>query len=136
MTPVHQFTHDGDRVKFLRCCEPDGTSYGGFKWPLVGETVRPDQWVADSNCGNGLHGWPWGVAFGDGMSPKFDGLWIVFSALPEDVIDLGGKCKVREAIVEFRGSYQEALSILLPGYHAWVLVASSGASSEIGRAHV
>ena len=40
--PVHQFTHDGDKVLLLRCCNSDGTSFGGYQWPEVGETS--DRW--------------------------------------------------------------------------------------------
>ena len=130
--PVHQWTHDGEHVLFLRCCNADGTGYGGYAWPAVGEIATPEQWDPSPVCGNGLHGWPWGTAFGDGKDPQYDGLWIVFEAIPADVVCLGGKCKVRECRIVYRGTYQEAISKLLPGYHAWVLQASSGASSATG----
>ena len=127
----HEFTQDG-KVLILRCCDENGRSYGGFQWPELGESVEPDEWIADEQCGNGLHGWPWGTAFGDGKYPIYNGVWIVFSAKPEDIVDLGGKCKAKRGVVEFRGNYQEALSYVLPGYHAWALAASSGASSATG----
>ena len=130
--PAHQWTHDGDKVLCLRCCNPDGTSHGGYVWPQVGDVAKPEQWSPKAECGDGLHGWPWGTAFGDGKEPDYQGLWIVFAASPEDVIDLGGKVKVRECTVIYRGTYQEALSLLLPGYHSWVLQASSGAASATG----
>ena len=130
--PAHQWTHDGDKVLCLRCCNPDGTSHGGYVWPQVGDVAKPEQWSPKAECGDGLHGWPWGTAFGDGKEPDYKGLWIVFAASPEDVIDLGGKVKVRECTVIYRGTYQEALSLLLPGYHSWVLQASSGAASATG----
>ena len=130
--PAHQWTHDGDKVLCLRCCNPDGTSHGGYTWPQVGEIAKPEHWSSEAECGNGLHGWPWGTAFGDGKEPDYQGLWIVFAASPENVIDLGGKVKVRECTVVYRGTYQEALSLLLQGYHSWVLQASIGAASATG----
>ena len=39
-TPLHQWTNGGTEVLILKCVEKDGTSYGGFKWPLtVGATL-------------------------------------------------------------------------------------------------
>lgn len=90
----HRWTHSGDEVLILKCVDSDGISYGGFKWPLeVGATVEAPDWNDRAECGGGLHGWPWGLAMGDGKDPDWSGKWIVFSAKPEEVIDLGGKCK-------------------------------------------
>lgn len=40
----------------MRACKPNRTSYGGFKWPLLGPVEAPC-FIRDGNCGNGLHGW-------------------------------------------------------------------------------
>ena len=31
---AHEWTHDVGEVRILKCVEPDGSSHGGFKWPL------------------------------------------------------------------------------------------------------
>ena len=45
------------KVLVLRTCSSDGSSYGGFKWPLVeGAVVTALDWNSASICGGGLHG--------------------------------------------------------------------------------
>ena len=42
---------------FLRTVSADGSSYGGFKWPLkVGARVTCPDWNERPECGGGLHG--------------------------------------------------------------------------------
>lgn len=46
-----------NRGLVLRTCNADGTSYGGFKWPLEpGSLAKCDDWNTEAKCGNGLHG--------------------------------------------------------------------------------
>jgi len=71
---IHQWTDTGKEVLILRCCEKDGTSYNGFKWPLiVGAHVEPTSWNPEAVCGNGLHGWPWGLGIGNGKDANWQG---------------------------------------------------------------
>ncbi len=45
ITPAHQWTNGGDRVRLLKCVLADGGAYGGFKWPLtVGAKVEAPDW--------------------------------------------------------------------------------------------
>jgi hypothetical protein len=133
ITPAHKWTNGGGEVLILKCVDSDGKSYGGFHWPLeIGvEVIAPD-WNKRAECGGGLHGWPWGLAMGEGKDPDWSGKWIVFGAIPDLVIDLSGKCKCQKAIVRFVGSWDKALNFILPGQMAWVFHASSGAASATG----
>jgi hypothetical protein len=131
--PVHQWTNGGAEVLILRCCQKDGTSHNGFKWPLqVGATVEAPDWDSEPKCGGGLHGWPWGLSMGDGKEPQWDGAWIVFGADPSQIVDLGGKCKTKRGTVRFVGTWDAAVHFILAGQMAWVHQASSGAASATG----
>ena len=138
-TPPHQWTHDGEHVLILKCVNADMTSHNGFVWPQSGP-VRPDTWSRNPDCeSGGLFGWPWGLSFGDGKQPQYDGKWIIFRAHPADVILVGGKCKAvpnddkgRCPEVVYCGDYAGALAGVLPGQIAWVQHAASGAASATG----
>ncbi len=140
VVPVHKWTHIGDRVRILKCVDRDRKSHGGFLWPERGP-VEPLTYSRDADCeSGGLFGWPWGLAFGDGKEPLYDGQWIVFEAHPEDVIDLSGKvkavpnpemCRIPEVI--FCGSLPKAIQLILDGQIAWIKQASRGAASVTGR---
>ena len=41
-TPIHQWTHDADRVLLVKCVNKGGVSHGGFQWPQSGEVVTPN----------------------------------------------------------------------------------------------
>ena len=131
--PVHKWTNGGPEVLILRCCDADGKSYKGFQWTLtVGETVEAPDWIPNAQCGNGLHGWPWGIAMGDGKCPNWDGKWIVFGSDPSTVVSLGGKVKVQRGVIWFVGDWNEAMEFVLPGQMNWVHQAASGAASATG----
>ncbi len=133
VTPVNQWTNHGKEVLILKCVNKDGTSYGGFKWPLqVGAEVEAPDFNRAQVCGGGLHGWPWGLAMGDGKEPVWDGAWLVFGALPEDVVDLGGKVKAKCGTIRFVGTWHPAMLFVLAGQMAWVEQAAEGAASATG----
>ena len=130
--PAHQWMNGGAEVLILRCCAKDGTSYGGFQWPLtVGATVEAPDWTPDLVC-RGLHGWPWGIGMGGAKEPQWDGTWIVFGAAPDDVKDLTDKCAARAGIVRFVGDWQAATAFVFSGQIAWVQHAARGAASATG----
>ena len=104
-------TDKNGRVLLLRKCGDDGSSYNGFRWPMTvgAEVIAPD-WNPRRVCGGGLHGLPW--ACGDwGL---LDGTrWMVFSAAPNDVIDIdGAKSKARAGRVEHFGTQDSCLSFM------------------------
>ena len=131
---AHQWTHDGREVMLVKCVGKDGTSYNGFRWPLeIGATVEAPDWDAKAECGHGLHGWPWGLHIGDGKDPDWSSTWIIFGALPAEVIDLGGKCKAKQCVIRHVGTWQSATAFVLAGQMALVASASTGTSATGDR---
>lgn len=133
MTPS-EWTHDGDRVLLVRQVGKGGESSYGFVWPLAvgAEVVAPD-WEPTKACGHGLHGWPWGLSVGDGREPDYAATWMVVSADPRDVVDLGGKAKCRACRVEYVGRWHEAMARVHAGQTAYIQRASRGAASATGE---
>ena len=132
--PAHQWTNGGTEVLILKCVAKDGASYTGFKWPLtVGAVVEAPDWSPEAVCGGGLHGWPWGLAMGDGKDPDWGSAWLVFGADPSGVVNLGGKCKCRRVTIRFVGEWQAATNFVLSGQIAWVQQAARGAASATGE---
>lgn len=116
--PLCRWTHDGDEVLFVKCVEADLSSHNGFKWPVSGEVEAPD-WDAAPQCGNGLHGWPWGIGVGIGKEPSPHAL--VFAAPPDSVVEIEpGKCKVPRARVVYVGTLAECMRVTMPGRIAWI----------------
>src|SRR5579864_8878435 len=134
MIERHQWTHDGSEVLIIKCVAHNGKTYNDFQWPLtIGAIVEAPDWNVQPSCGGGLHGWPWGFSIGDGKEPIWSDLWLVFGALPEDVINLDGKCKARRGTVRFIGAWQDATAFVLAGQMAWVHIHSRGAASATGE---
>ena len=102
------------REYFLRTCADDGTSHGGFRWPLdIGAEVEAPDWAPAPVCGNGLHGIRDGAGDGVFLSLDPDAVWMVFSADAGTAIDLGGKSKVGRARVEYVGDRSGAADFLV-----------------------
>ena len=102
------------REYFLRTCAEDGTSHGGFRWPLdIGAEVEAPDWAPAPVCGNGLHGIRDGAGDGVFLSLDPDAVWMVFSADAGTAIDLGGKSKVGRARVEYVGDRSGAADFLV-----------------------
>lgn len=132
MTPLHKWTHDGDRVLLVKCTSVNGKSYGGFQWPEKG-IVKPEYASTKPDCySGGLFGWPWGLHLGVGKEPNYAGRWIVFAANPDDVIEIEhGKAKVvTEAEVIYCGSWSEALALTLHGRLAWLQYRAAECATE------
>ncbi len=97
----------------LRCCKPDGTSYGDFKWPLeVGAVVTAPDWDPEPVCGGGLHGWLNGS--GDITACSWwndvESVWLVLET--ETIVDLASKVKTPLCVVRFVGTRQDACNWL------------------------
>ena len=131
----HQWTHDGAEVLILKHVGTDGETYNGFRWPLtVGATVENPNWSTAQTCeSGGLFGWAWGFSLGDGKEPDWTAIWIVFGAVPADVVSLSGKVKAHRATVRYVGDWQGATNFVLAGQMAWVHHAAQGAASATGE---
>jgi len=137
---IHQWTNGGEKVLLVKVLNRDGTTYGGFKWPNVGESVKPDNWSRKPDCkSGGLFGWPWGVFIGDGKDPDACAEWIVFAAKPENVIQIGAKAKAVPSDdgkelpeVVYRGTQAGAMYFTLAGRLAWIQERARGSASATG----
>ena len=104
---------------FLRTCNPDGTSYGGFQWPMeVGAVVSAPDWDPKPECGNGLHGLLDGQQDSDYIITR-NVVWMVVEADMDLVVDRGGKCKFPECTIKAIGTSKETTDYLLCHGAAW-----------------
>ena len=96
----------------LRTCDQDGSSYGGFQWPLeVGAKVVAPDWDPEPECGGGLHGLLWGtgdVGLLDFSDP--DKIWMVVEF--EEYVDLEGKIKFPECTIRYIGDRDDAVAMI------------------------
>jgi hypothetical protein len=74
-------------------------------YPPIGR-IRCADWIPDSQCGGGLHGWPWGYGEETCVYPEanhrpLDFCWLVIRARIRDCISLPGKIKFKKGIVVF-----------------------------------
>ena len=137
--PSWQWTHTGAEVLLLKCVNADGTSYGGFKYPLeIGAEVTAPDWDPASRCGGGLHGWAWGIGIGGGKAPIWEGIWLVLGCAPKDVVHVtidGDKEKTRKATIRCvtkPGDWQKATNFILAGQMAWIVHNAEGSAASSG----
>jgi len=120
----------------LRTCDRDGRSYGGFAWPLkAGARVEASDWSAAKRCGNGLHGLWNGIGDSNLLNWDTDAKWIV-AEVDGPVVDLGGKVKVRAAIVRHVGDRASATSWLMKRVPGCAVVGANMMAGENGVALV
>ena len=96
----------------LRTSDAERKARGGFQWPESGLCEAPD-WKPTANCGNGLHGTPWGI--GDlGLLRLADprATWQVIEVPAAEAIDLGGKAKFPRAWVVYSGGQAGAMKLV------------------------
>jgi hypothetical protein len=138
-TPKHQWTNGGDRVLLVKCCDAQGRGRNGFQYPKSG-SVKPEYCskVADCESG-GLFGWAWGINLGVDKDPDYQGIWIVLSAKPDQVILVGDKCKVAadkpeevDCEVVYYGDALGAIMKTHTGRIAWNQHWSSGSAANSG----
>jgi hypothetical protein len=125
----HKHVNKSGEVLVLRRIPLGRRTRGGFLWPSgVGtEVVCPD-WKPTSDCGNGLHGWPWGFGLGEGaICDIINDLWLVIGCKPEDIVgelDGGAKCKLHYGTIRYEGGFDAALAVVSAGFAASVAEAS------------
>ena len=95
----------------LKQVKPDNTAYGGFKWPDSGK-VTCENWVAEKECGNGLHGFNKGVGNASLADYSEGNIWKVVEVSNNGLIDLGGKVKFKSGYVIYSGDLKTAAQII------------------------
>jgi len=84
---------------------------GGFKWPESGTVSAPD-WRAVRECGNGLHGWKWGVGDSNLRVKDDDAKWLILSVEESTIIDLEDKVKFPTCEILYLGDRETSVKIL------------------------
>jgi hypothetical protein len=90
------------KVLVLRSNTPENTSFDGFQWPESGHVSAPD-WVPDTFCGRGLHGFLWGEGDAKLSAQGLPAKWLVVEVEQDQIIDLKGKVKFPSGNVVFCG---------------------------------
>jgi len=115
----------------LRTCDPDMTSFDGFKWPNEGDVEAPD-WDPKPKCGKGLHGLLHGCGSGNLLSGKPDAKWLVVKVLKGATVDLEGKVKFPKGTVVYAGTKEEAVKIIAEAYPGEPVVFANRHSGDDG----
>lgn len=107
------------QIPVLKTISADGTSYGGFVYPEVGEYVEAPDWDGGLDCyaSGGLHGYAYGCGCGHALDWRRDAIWLVTMVDPDegfvdDLGGVGGGCKFRRGRVEYRGGRSGATALL------------------------
>jgi hypothetical protein len=106
-----------DAILVLRNVNADMTSQGGFKYPKRG-WVEASDWKDTDECGNGLHGLPWGVGGSGYLYYGNNTVWLIIKVNPADGYqhgtgDMTDKCKFRRGYVVYCGCRDDAVQYLL-----------------------
>lgn len=109
----------------LRSCDANMQSHGGFQWPMEWQVTCPD-FQNNPECGNGLHGWLWGV--GDYSASKYHANWLILEVADDDIIQISEKVKFPKCEVLFVGSLAKAYAWLKYAPH-WEEAESSATGS-------
>ena len=118
------------RALVIRSSKPDGTSYGGFKWPIeVGAVVTAPDWDPVDECGHGLHGLLYGWGDYDLTGGSSD-LWWLVEVDRAACVDLVGKVKFQSCTVRAHGSMADMLSAI-GRYQIRLLIAATRAGESV-----
>lgn len=119
----------------LRTNDRNNQSYKGFQWPRTGIVSAPD-WIDNSECGHGLHGFLNGE--GDSSLARWHSntLWLVCKVTSK-IIDLDGEVKFESCEVIYCGDRLTATNMIydLCGNHAVIggsCVSGYGGTSTSG----
>ena len=148
MKQPHEWTNDEGKVLVVKCLDTQRCGYGGFPYPKTGTVIAPEIWDATwgtqpqkwiggwdrkTECGGGLHGWPWGLRVGSNKEPDWThGIWQVHAVDPADIIYFDDKAKYGRAEVVYDGDGLGAMLFTQKGRIAWIEQASEGLSHATG----
>ena len=98
----------------LKSIPANGKAYGGFVWPTEpGAIVTAPDWDPAPQCGGGLHGALNGAGDGSLFCWDDDAVWICAEIIGDDIVDLGGKVKVRQCRIIIAGTREAAAGYLV-----------------------
>jgi hypothetical protein len=98
---------------YLRTVDANHQSHGGFQWPReLGAIVTAPDWQPTTECGNGLHGLPWGQGDMSLLDPSPTAVAQVVRYDGPDAVDLGGKHKFPSCTLIYVGTLSSAAEVL------------------------
>lgn len=106
-----------NEILVYRTVNFDMTSYNNFIWPTKGKVIAPD-WIANFECGNGLHGLPWAVGKSRYCSNAKDSLHLVVKVdtspnnYSHGTSELVDKCKFKSGTVVYCGDRSGAIRLI------------------------
>ena len=119
----------------MKTVNADGTSYGGFVWPLeVGAKVVAPDWNDNAECGGGLHGLRNGIGNGSLLDWSDDAVWIVASVKKAEIVDLDGKVKVPRCKIVHVGNQESATRFLSDAGIVGPIVGGTATAGNYGTA--
>ena len=102
-----------EKALALRTSNADGTSHGGFQWPLeIGSIVTCDDWEPEAKCGNGLHGLLDGWGDYDLLSSEADALWQIVEVDRDKCVEINGKVKFESCVLKYSGDMATAMTMI------------------------
>jgi hypothetical protein len=117
----------------LRTCNPDGTSYNGFKWPTSGPVECPD-WDPAPRCGHGLHGLLWAEGNAGHLGSDAKAIWQVVEVDTDSIVKIDSdKVKFRSGIVVYSGNRNDALQMVLQSKERLKLVFGHRANTKADK---
>ena len=98
----------------LKSIPADCRARNGFVWPTEpGAIVTAPDWDPAPQCGGGLHGALNGAGDGSLFCWDDDAVWICAEIIGDDIVDLGGKVKVRQCRIIIAGTREAAAGYLV-----------------------
>jgi len=98
----------------LKSIPADCRARAGFLWPTEpGAIVTAPDWDPAPQCGGGLHGALNGAGDGSLFCWDDDAVWICAEIIGDDIVDLGGKVKVRQCRIICAGARDAAAGYLV-----------------------
>ncbi len=84
----------------------------------VGSVITAPDWDPKPECGNGIHGWLWGMGR-SGKNHAGNKIWQVVE-VPDDGVNLGGKWKWKWVKVVYSGTQAEAMKLTMEGRQKYI----------------
>ncbi len=100
-------------VRVINANKTSGPNHDFINSVEVGSIITAPDWNPSPQCGNGIHGWLWGIGR-DGKFPQGDKIWQVVE-VPDDGVQIEGKWKWKSVKVVYSGTEPEAMRLTMEG---------------------
>ncbi|MFX0132412.1 MAG: hypothetical protein ACFFDN_02075 [Candidatus Hodarchaeota archaeon] len=113
---------ENNKVLMIRSVSKNQKSYNDFKWNLEIDAINEAKDFNDNEqCGNGLHGYPWGFGVGSGSNVDLDHIWFVFETNNAVKIQNEWKAKCKTAKIIKVGTHKEICDFIKPYFEKCII---------------